>query len=401
MYRAIIVAMFVRFALAQIVTLPEQLPKAVGDFGPGAASGELPCAVEELQPVLNFASRFQAGYVVRAPMNAYPGGGHHWDVVFRVTPQEGSGQPVLFTDSIDLPDDASSDAIEEMHGVFLLGEGQYHVKWSMLDDLGRVFRKEWDLEAKATGKERITMPSGMAGDLAWRSASETPVSAYPQRVTLLVNVSRTAGYPWTTLLAVLEPLVERLSTASVRLVVFDLPKQRQLFREDGFALNGMNRLVHATNWLTGRVDPGPFEHQAGVWDLLAKLVNGEIQSPEPADAVVFIGAPWWIKEAMPAGFPKPDKGMTPRFFSVHYSNANASRIGPHGAGGWQGDMGMHGGPPPAAAQAQMPGPSPGEAASTLFDTIKQTVLRMKGKIFVIQTPADLSKAIEEIDRRVE
>jgi hypothetical protein len=401
MYRAIIVAMFVRFALAQIVTLPEQLPKAVGDFGPGAASGELPCAVEELQPVLNFASRFQAGYVVRAPMNAYPGGGHHWDVVFRVTPQEGSGQPVLFTDSIDLPDDASSNAIEEMHGVFLLGEGQYHVKWSMLDDLGRVFRKEWDLEAKATGKERITMPSGMAGDLAWRSASETPVSAYPQRVTLLVNVSRTAGYPWTTLLAVLEPLVERLSTASVRLVVFDLPKQRQLFREDGFALNGMNRLVHATNWLTGRVDPGPFEHQAGVWDLLAKLVNGEIQSPEPADAVVFIGAPWWIKEAMPAGFPKPDKGMTPRFFSVHYSNANASRIGPHGAGGWQGDMGMHGGPPPAAAQAQMPGPSPGEVASTLFDTIKQTVLRMKGKIFVIQTPADLSKAIEEIDRRVE
>jgi hypothetical protein len=104
---------------------------------------------------------------------------------------------------------------------------------------------------------------------------------------------------------------------------------------------------------------------------------------------------------MPAGFPKPDKGMTPRFFSVHYSNANASRIGPHGAGGWQGDMGMHGGPPPAAAQAQMPGPSPGEVASTLFDTIKQTVMRMKGKIFVIQTPADLSKAIEEIDRRVE
>jgi hypothetical protein len=52
------------------------------------------------------------------------------------------------------------------------------------------------------------------------------------------------------------------------------------------------------------------------------------------------------------------------------------------------------------AQAQMPGPSPDGLASDLFDTIKQTVLRMKGKIFVIQTPADLSKAIEEIDRPV-
>jgi hypothetical protein len=387
MHRAILVAMFMRFALAQSVTLPERLPKAVRELSPGAAHGELLCAVEALQPALNFASRFQAGYVVRAPMNAYCGGGHHWDVVFLVTPREGSGQPVLFTDSIDLPDDASSDAIEEVHGLFLFGEGHYHVKWSMLDDLGRVFRKEWDLEAKATGKERITMPSDTAGDLAWRSAAEAPASAYPQRVTLLVNVARTAGYPWTTLLAVLEPLVEKLSTASVRLVVFDLPQQRDLFREDGFTLNGMNRLVHATNWLTGRVDPGPFEHQAGIWDLLANLVNGEIQSPEPADAVVFVGAPWWIREVMPSGFPKPDKGMTPRFFSVHYSNAGASRI-VHGAGSWQGDM-------PAVAQA-----APDQLAATnLFDTIKQTVLRMKGKIFVIQTPADLSKAIEEIDHR--
>ena len=43
--------------------------------------------------------------------------------------------------------------------------------------------------------------------------------------------------------------------------------------------------------------------------MLANLVKGEIQSPEPADAVVFVGAPWWIREVMPSGFPKPDKGM--------------------------------------------------------------------------------------------
>jgi hypothetical protein len=62
-------------------------------------------------------------------------------------------------------------------------------------------------------------------------------------------------------------------------------------------------------------------------------------------------------------------------------------------------MGGHGGAPPAAREAQMAGPDPGNASASPFDTIKQTVLRMKGKIFVIQTPADLSKAIEEIDRR--
>ena len=104
MHRAIVVAMFARFVLAQSITLPERLPAAVRDFGPGAARGELQCTVDILEPELNFGSRFQAGYVVRAPMNAYHGGGHHWNVVFSVTPREGSGQPVLFADSIDLPD---------------------------------------------------------------------------------------------------------------------------------------------------------------------------------------------------------------------------------------------------------------------------------------------------------
>jgi hypothetical protein len=196
---------------------------------------------------------------------------------------------------------------------------------------------------------------------------------------------------------VLDPLVERL--ASVRLVVFDLPQQREVFREDGFTLKGMNRLVHETNFLTpSRVDRGAFEHQAGVWDLLANLVNREIQSPERTDAVAFLGAPMWVKEAMPSGFPKPEKGM-PRFFSVHYSNIYAGPIARGGAGGWQGDVGMPGGPPPAVREAQMPGPDRYQLASNPFDTIKQAVLRMKGKIFVIQTPSELSKAIEEIDRR--
>src|ERR1700733_6023944 len=108
MRQAIIVAMFARFALAQSVTLPERLPEAVKDFGPGATRGELPCEVEVLGPALNFASRFQAGYVVRASMNGYSGSGHHWNVVFSVTPRPGGGKPVLFTVSINVPD-APSD----------------------------------------------------------------------------------------------------------------------------------------------------------------------------------------------------------------------------------------------------------------------------------------------------
>jgi len=388
-------------ASAQSVTSPSQLPDSVTNFGPGTAHGALPCAVEILQPALNFASRFQAGYLLRVPLHAYSGGGHLY-VLFQVTPQDGNRQPVLFADSIELPEDRP-DATEEVHGAFLLGEGHYHVKWSILDDLGRVFRKEWDLQAKPEANEKSAMPPATAGDLSWRPATAPSASAYPRRVTVLVNAAPTAGYPWTNLLGTLAPLVERLSVSSIRLVALSLPQERELFHEDGFRLDGMNRVVHATNRL---IDPAAdhsiLKHQAGVWELLATLVNREVQAPEPVDAVIFVGAPWWIKEQMPSGFPKAGRVLGPRFFSLHYPwfPPVAGRGGSGGgAGNSGGPIGLVG-PPLGATQAQALGPSTDDLdLSTLFDTIKQTVLRMRGKIFNLEKPADFDRAMEEISRR--
>jgi hypothetical protein len=322
-------------------------------------------------------------------------------VVFQVTPQDGNRQPVLFADSIELPDDRP-DATEEVHGAFLLGEGRYHVKWSILDDVGRVFRKEWDLDAKPEGHEQIAMPPGTAGDLSWHPATAPSASGYPGRVTILLNAAPTAGYPWTNLLGTLAPLVERLSATSIRLVTLSLPLERELFHEDGFHLDGMNRVVHATNRL---IDPDAdhsiLKHQAGVWELLSTLVNREVGAPEPVDAVIFVGAPWWIKEQMPPGFPKAGKGVAPRFFSLHYPwFPHVVRHGGSGAG----NAGVHlptgEGPPLEVTQAQNLGSSTGDLPlSSLFDTIKQTVLRMRGKIFNLEKPADFDRGMEEIGRR--
>jgi hypothetical protein len=94
--------------------------------------------------------------------------------------------------------------------------------------------------------------------------------------------------------------------------------------------------------------------------------------------------------------PQARQGCDSAVLSVHYSNIHA-RPGVHGgAGSWKGDPAPRGGPPAAVAEARRSGPFRDDV--TPFDTIKQTVLRMKGKIFVIQTPADLSNAIAEIGR---
>lgn len=381
-------------ASAQVVTSPSQLPDAVKNFGPGAPHGELACRLEILQPSLNFGSRFQAGYMLRIPLHEYSGGGHLY-VVFQVTPQEGNRQPILFADTIDLPDDRP-DATEEVHGAFLLGEGHYHVKWSIVDDVGRVFRKEWVLDVKPEGHEKIAMPPATAGDLSWRPASKPSANTYPRRVTILVSAAPTAGYPWTTMLGTLGPLVERLS-ATIRLVVLSLPLERELFEIDGFRLDGIDRVVHATNRLIDpTADHGLLQHQAGVWELLATLVNREVQAPEHVDAVIFVGAPWWIRDPMPTSFPKTVKALGPRFFSLHYPRGGTlGPMGGGGVGGWQGPTGPIGIGPPAAA-VRNPQIMDGSLWGTPFDTIKQTVLRMRGKIFNLEKPADFDRAMEEI-----
>jgi hypothetical protein len=61
---------------------------------------------------------------------------------------------------------------------------------------------------------------------------------------------------------------------------------------------------------------------------------------------------------------------------------------------------MQGAPPLEVTQAQTLGPSTGDLPlSSLFDTIKQTVLRMRGEIFNLEKPADFNRAMEAISRR--
>ena len=169
---------------AQTVIDPSQLPPDVQGFDPNAVHLPVPCDVDPIEPSLNFGLRFETGYVLHVPLKIYQGKRHRWNLVFRVTPQ--GGRSVYFLDSIDVPAIPQTKAVGEVLGFFLLGEGHYEVKWSLLDDLGRVCRKEWTLDAKAQHNERVLMPPGTAGDLSW-SPAHTAGTGYPRRTTVLLN----------------------------------------------------------------------------------------------------------------------------------------------------------------------------------------------------------------------
>src|SRR6185437_6196933 len=77
-------------------------------------------------------------------------------------------------------------------GVFQTGEGCYSVQWSLIDDLGRVCRQEWSVDAHLTTGERsekVAMPSDTAGDLSWRPTETSGAVTKSRRVTILLNTA--------------------------------------------------------------------------------------------------------------------------------------------------------------------------------------------------------------------
>jgi hypothetical protein len=406
---------------AQKVTDPAQSPTP-GEFDANQGRAALPCTVEILKPALNFSFRFQTGYRFQVPLNRGRADGRHWHLAFRVTPRGGSRQPLYFTDSIDLPAQAPPNTALQASGAFLLGEGRYDVKWSLLDESGRVCRKEWTLDARLARNDRSTevmIPPATVGDLSWRPAPGDRADAGGYRdpftgpITVLMNAALLSparmGGPnrpgprpgngagplagrWVTLVGILASLLERLPAASVRLVVFNPNQQKELFRQDGFTLDGINRIEHAGDEMQQwSVDYRVLQKPAGSWDLLADLVNREIHAAVPSDAVVFLGLRSAFSVKMPPGFPGPTGAPSPRFFYLQYHPNWPSKSATE--------------PLPQAddmrrASKQAPrGPDSVVIPGELPDSIDQTVRRMKGKIFAIYTPAEFAKAIEEIERR--
>jgi hypothetical protein len=382
-------------AFAQQVTTADTLPAS-------PTLDPLPCTVEHTKPKLNLGFRFQSGYVVRAPLNAYAGATHHWHIVFRVTPAR--GRPVYFTDSIDLsaPPQPSLDAVAT--GAFFTGEGSYDVTWTMRDDLGRACGQHWSFDAHLSGGERglkIAMPPGTVGDFLWHPAVPHNGAIKTRRVTILVNAAspianqgQSANREWSTLLAILSSLLEGLPDANVRLDIFNLDQQRELFRQDGFTTDDLNGIAHTADGMSKwAVDSQVLQRPSGDWDLIRDIESKEIQAAMPPDTVVFMGFPAASRDEMPAGMPQPEPGRVSRFFYLVYRPVVGDLPGLTW-GQVPGELGYH--PDPGAGSRGGTRSPPVTLNTEPPDPIEVAVRRMRGKTIVISSAATLSKAISDV-----
>ena len=372
---ALIAAILPAAAAAQFLVDPAQVPEQLRRIDSTAGEPPIGCSVTPLRPMLNFGFRFQSGYLVRIPMGQYAGKGHAWYFASRITPE--GRNAVWLAGTVKLPNVPPTNLQAEQGGVYQLGEGRYHVAWKMTDDSGRSCRKEWDIDARLGRRERtikVDLEPGSVVDLTGRGAGRGLAikdDAAPIRLTVLLHAAPILPRRMTLgphdrglLLGALSALLERVPVRSVRLVVFNLDQHKEIYRRDAFTPRSFRDVVQAMEGLQlFTVNYGVLREPRGHLDLLTELVNDELKSREPADAVVFIGPIARYTDSPPGDDLRvPPEGSPTRFFYLQCR------------------------------------PFSGMMPALLADSISRVVARLKGKTILIYRPEDLAKAIAQVER---
>ena len=363
-------------AAAQSVANPNRIRSLIARMESGAGSQPLACDVTPIKPALNFSFRYQAGYSVSVPMKQYFGSGHSWTTLIQITPQAEGKRPVYLVSQASLPNIPKTNVESRSGGAYLLGEGAYDVRWMLVDNSNRVCRKSWRVEvrrARSESKVRVSMPADTVWEIGLRGSRQLPTAtddAAPMRLTIFLHTApmfarrtRMRGNDQITLLSTVSALLERLPAKYVRLVLFNLDKQKELYRKDDFQLRDMYQVYESmSNIELGLVDYQVLQNRMGHVDLLSDLVNRELAEAQQSDLVLFLGPTTRFLDRMPNELVEKPAGLGPHFYYFQL----------------------------------VPGPFQQDAMLT--DSIKSTLSRVGGKTLVIHNPGEFAKAIERVEK---
>jgi hypothetical protein len=379
----------------------------------------LQCDVQPLKPYLNYGFRFQAGYSFSVPLKQYLGSGHAWVVVTEITPE--SGEPRYLLDVMRLPPVPANNSDAIAGGSYLLGEGRYHVRWMLLDDNERICRKSWNVQVhldRSTRSVKVAIPPGVISGLSLRGAPRaTPDSIDPLRLTILLDAAPLLSFRRTSralispgdqalLLGMLSAFLERVPSNSLRLVAFNLEQHKELFRQDDFSLNSLDRLRVALNSVSlATVDVATLQEHKGHLDLLAGLINQELRDERRPDAVIFFGPRERYEDKLPDGvLDEPPRSGAPQFFYLQWRPRVPPPVGLAGLASDASVQTPRGPTREIAAPLPQPSlrgsPGNGPVVGDIGDSVSYAVDRIKGETYRIHSPAEFSKAIDRLERQL-
>ena len=297
----------------------------------------LNCFIEKFSPVLDFALRFQVGYVVHCRPSLFEGRKTTVQTYLRVTP---SGKaPVLLAAAYALaaiaPDTAAATKLASlkqdvgMSGAFSVGEGDYSVEVLVTDDRSRVCRKLWKMHVAADHSQRrvhLAIPP-----LTVEPFDRTSWEIQPSqkntglRLTILLDAAPIRPYEsslhaWdrSFLLESLYSLLRQVPFKSIRLVAFNLEQQREIYRRDSFDGAAFLPLSHALREMeTASISVEALKSRNSP-RFLSNLTNRELAEENPADAIIFLGPASPMDVEIGADWLTALKPSSPPFFYFKY-----------------------------------------------------------------------------------
>jgi hypothetical protein len=363
-------------AFGQVVVDPARIPGLLKNLEPREGERILRCEVNPTKPLLNFSFRFQPGFILHVPLNQYSGRRHRWTMLLEVSPA--GGKPVYLVNVIRLPEiPEKTRVVAEAGGGFLVGEGRYDVQWILADDAGRVCRKAWSFNAHLRHSERavrVAMAPGTVSGFTWftpAGGARDADDVRPIRLTVLlhaapVSLRRTTlrASDSVLLVSLLSSLLERLRATAVRLVVFNLDQQKELFRQDVFTPRTLGQVMQSINEVQlGVVDYSVLKNRRGHLDLLTDMVNRELQAKEPSDVVLFLGPAARYGDKVPPEALETVADAGPQFYYLQYRPFFRT-------------------------------------TSNFPDVIALALRKLRGRTVTIHTPGEFAKAIQQVEQRV-
>ena len=243
---------------AQELADPSQLAPYSALFHRKPSEKRLQCYVHPARDQNSDTFGVRAAYTAELSGAQYPNGGAHtWLTVIRVKPEDPSGNAVYFTETIkrDVVMIKSDVVSTILAGLFWVGKGRYAVDWAISDDLGRICRKEWRLNADpafnislAPGAVMGTSTEGLARQLSRDprprlSRLTVLLDAAPEILVVPKSLPLKLGpTDLDLLLRGLSEILRELPAASVRLICFSLDQEIEVFRDEDFHLDSLDRV---------------------------------------------------------------------------------------------------------------------------------------------------------------
>jgi hypothetical protein len=322
---------------AQGLIEPGKIAAANELFDSPLEGKRLNCAIESRSPFLDFAFRFELGYIIRCPLRDFDGKPSRMASILRVTPE--GGRPVLFGQNYRIPgmppDLASTTDIRKVNaeisasGVVALGEGKYKVELVLMDDHERVTRKKWNVAAARKRDEKKVQVMARPFTVTPASTRPWPARTSPGsgvRLTILLDAApvdphslKLRAWDRTFLLDSVASVLREIPADNVRVVAFNLDQQEEIFRQDNFDRFGLGRLAHSLRKLElGSISYRKLGEPQGWSELLTRLWRDEVQAEQPSDAVIFLGPTTRLSGKLPKEPLTVSKEKRPRFYYLEY-----------------------------------------------------------------------------------